>query len=198
MKKNYVYKVRANGMVYDNLASAIESCAEDLRLCACGRISKPMIVKIYGGYQVIVIDMNGQMFKRGIDVFVPKHLVDKVDYYIDDEFVEQEDINEEEEDDDYDDDYDDEEEEDDDYSCCDNCGEEFDNDELVDIDHSFKCKDCALDYINAYKSEDDILCEENTICEHCGKVIEKLENYFFVDDCDLCRECAKEYIEEQY
>ena len=197
MKKNYVYKVRANGMVFDNLASAIESCAEDLRLCACGRISKPMIVKVYGGYQVLVIDMHGQMFKRGIDVFVPKHLVDSVDYYIDDDIVEPN------EDDDYDDDYDDEDdeednEEDEDLCCCDECGEEFYNDELVDIDHSFKCKDCALDYVNNYKDEDNILCEKDTICEHCGKVIDKIEDYFFVDDCDLCRECAKEYIEEQY
>lgn len=197
MKKNYVYKVRANGMVFDNLASAIESCAEDLRLCACGRISKPMIVKVYGGYQVLVIDMHGQMFKRGIDVFVPKHLVDSVNYYIDDDIVEPN------EDDDYDDDYDDEDdeednEEDEDLCCCDECGEEFYNDELVDIDHSFKCKDCALDYVNNYKDEDNILCEKDTICEHCGKVIDKIEDYFFVDDCDLCRECAKEYIEEQY
>jgi hypothetical protein len=118
MEKNYVYKVRANGMVYDNLASAIESCAEDLRLSACGRISKPMIVKVYGGYQVMVIDMHGQMFKRGIDVFVPKHLVDKVDYYIDDEIIDQIDTKEED-DDDYDDDYDDDdyedEEDEDDY-----------------------------------------------------------------------------------
>ena len=188
MKKNYVYKVRANGMVFDNLASAIESCAEDLRQSVCGRISKPMIVKVYGGYQVMVVDMHGQMFKRGIDVFVPKHLVDSVDYYIDDDIVEP---NEN-------DDYDEEDDEDEDLCCCVECDKDLSCSELIDIDHQFMCKDCALDYIDNYKSEDDMMCDDDTICECCGKVVEKIEDYFFVDEEDMCRECAKEYIEENY
>lgn len=193
MEKNYVYKVRANGMVYDNLASAIEDCVKSIQSYVVHhRTSKPIVAKVDGGYQVIITDIHGNIYKRGIDIFVPKHLVDKVDYYIDELRETSACSCEDEDDDDYEDDDDDND------MYCDNCGADFSCDELVDIDHQFMCKNCALDYINAYKNEDDILCEENTICEHCGKVIEKIENYFFVDDCDLCRECAKEYIEEQY
>ena len=84
MEKNYVYKVRANGIVYDNLASAVEDCVKSLQdyIVHC-RISKPIVVKVDGGYQVMITDIHGNIYKRGIDIFVPKHLVDKVNYYID-------------------------------------------------------------------------------------------------------------------
>ena len=189
MEKNYVYKVRANGIVYDNLASAIEDCVKSLQgyIVHC-RISKPIVVKVDGGYQVMITDIHGNVYKRGIDVFVPKHLVEKVNYYID-ELRETSSCEDEE---------DDCEEDDDNDMYCDNCGEDFSCNELVEIDHQLLCKDCALDYIDNYKCEDDMMCDDDTICEHCGKKIEKIEDYFFVDDCDLCRDCAKEYIEEQY
>lgn len=196
MEKNYVYKVRANGIVYDNLASAIEDCIKSIKgyVVHC-RISKPIVVKVDGGYQVMITDIHGNIYKRGIDVFIPKHLVEKVDYYIDE--LRETSSCEDEDDDDYDEEeeYDDDDEED---MSCTNCGEDFDCEELVKIDGEFMCKECALEYIDNYESEDDILCEDNTICEHCGKKIEKIDDYFCVDTCDLCRDCATKYIEENY
>lgn len=153
MEKNYVYKVRANGIVYDNLASAIEDCVKSLQgyIVHC-RISKPVVVKIDGGYQVIITDIHGNIYKRGIDVFVPKHLVGKVDYYIDELRETSKCACEEDEDDDYeDDDYeieeDDEDEEDEPTFYCEKCGEECELANMIEIDGFEMCKDCALDYI---------------------------------------------------
>ena len=146
MEKNYVYKVRANGIVYDNLASAVEDCVKSLQdyIVHC-RISKPIVVKVDGGYQVIITDIHGNIYKRGIDVFVPKHLVDKVNYYID----ELREINvcscEEEEEDYEEEDY--EEEEDQSTRCCEQCDKECKLIDIVNIDGFGMCKDCAMKYI---------------------------------------------------
>lgn len=157
MEKNYVYKVRANSVIYDNLASAIEDCVQDLRnKFIDDRASKPIIVKVYGGYQVMMTDITGSIYKRGIDVFVPKHLVDKVDYYID-ELQETMTCSCEDEDDDYeedddcedDDEYEDEEDDDEDEPTyyCERCGEEYGLADLVNIDGFEYCKDCAKEYL---------------------------------------------------
>lgn len=152
MKKNYVYKVRANGIVYDNFASAVEDCVKDLHTYigeyVGRRVSKPIIVKTNGGYQVMMIDMGGNIYKRGIDVFVPKHLVEKVDYYID-ELRETSVCSCENEDNDYDDDYeeDEENEEDEPTHYCEQCDKECKFADIIAVDGSELCKDCALDYI---------------------------------------------------
>lgn len=155
MEKNYVYKVRANGIVYDNLASAIEDCVKSIQGYVHWRVSKPIVVKVDGGYQVMITDIHGNIYKRGIDVFVPKHLVDKVNYYID-ELRETSSCSCEDEDDDYEeddyeeDDYEDEEEdeeEDEPTYYCEKCGEECEFATMIAIDGQELCKDCALDYI---------------------------------------------------
>lgn len=151
MEKNYVYKVRANGIVYDNLASAIEDCVKSVQSYVHWRASKPIVVKVDGGYQVMITDIHGNVYKRGIDVFVPKHIVDKVNYYIDELREtnsckdEEDDYEDDYEDDDYEDDY--EEEEDEPTQLCEQCDKECRLADIVNIDGFEMCKDCALEYI---------------------------------------------------
>jgi hypothetical protein len=162
MEKNYVYKVRANGIVYDNLASAIEDCVKSVQSYVRWRASKPIVVKIDGGYQVMITDIHGNIYKRGIDVFVPKHLVEKVDYYIDElretsdcsceedddelTYVD-EDGEEYEEDDDYEDDDYEDEEDDELIRHCEQCDKECVLADIVQIDGFEMCKDCAIQYL---------------------------------------------------
>jgi hypothetical protein len=174
MEKNYVYKVRANGIVYDNLASAVEDCVKDLRAYigefGTYRASKPIVVKINGGYQVMMTDMYGDVYKRGIDVFIPKHLVEKVDYYIDELRETSVCSCDEEDDDDYDDDDYDEEEE-----------EEYDDDDEEDDD-------------DEDEEEDD---EPLRYCEQCGNKY-KLSDLVDINGSDMCKHCALEYLEDNY
>jgi hypothetical protein len=178
MEKNYVYKVRANGVVYDNLASAIEDCVKSVKNYVHWRASKPIVVKVDGGYQVMITDIHGNVYKRGIDVFVPKHLVDKVDYYIDE-------LREtgscEDEDDDYeDDDYEDDDYEDDDYEDDDYEDDDYEDDDYEDEED--------------YEEEED---EPTQYCEQCDKEC-RLADIVNIDGFEMCKDCALEYIEDSY
>lgn len=108
-------KVRKSGIVYDNFASAVEDCVKDLHTYTFddNRVSKPIVVKIDGGYQVMITDIHGNVYKRGIDVFIPKHLTDDMNHYVDEVrdrvcYCDEEDYDEDYEED-CDEDYEDEE-----------------------------------------------------------------------------------------
>lgn len=121
MKKNYIYKVNASGEICVDLQTAIKQAYNGI-VKSNGyyyedeRISKPFTAKVRGGYLVIVITYDGNIFQRRIDVFTAtktktsKYIVDQTHnkikgYKIEDDTQndnEKEYFNDIEEDDDYD------------------------------------------------------------------------------------------------
>jgi hypothetical protein len=83
METKCVYRVKVTGVIYANLASAVEDCVKRIRQYDCELINKPMLVQIADGYQVMLSDMQGKVYKRSIEVIVPKYLVDELDCDID-------------------------------------------------------------------------------------------------------------------
>ena len=156
--KNYVYKLRVNGIVCDSLDSAVALAVKDITKqnnYYSERVSKPLVVKIRGGYKVVLCLVNGDIRTRGIDVFVPRHNDLAIKYHLEDCYETTDDY---EDDEDYEEDYEDykeeEEDEEEDYEdedetfVCEGCGEVFDcKEDLIRIEDELYCKDCALDIV---------------------------------------------------
>ena len=68
--KKYVYKVSCNGFVANDLDTAVDNIIKNT-LPSLSRVTAPIVSKVYGGYQVSIIDYYGNLYKRHIDVFEP-------------------------------------------------------------------------------------------------------------------------------
>ena len=93
----YVYKLNATGKIYANLEAVVQAAIRDFREggyafdYSCGKerrgqLSKPLVTKIRGGYLVTVVDYNGNVYRRTIDVFAPATFFDhdhKASYFMD-------------------------------------------------------------------------------------------------------------------
>lgn len=93
----YVYKLNATGKIYANLEAVVQAAIRDFReggyafdyFCGKerrGKLSKPLVTKIRGGYLVTVVDYNGNVYRRTIDVFAPATFFDrdhKAAYFMD-------------------------------------------------------------------------------------------------------------------
>lgn len=155
--KNYVYKLRVSGIVCDSLDSAVALAIKDIAQqnnYDIERVSKPIVVKIQGGYKVVLCLVNGDIRTRGIDVFVPRHNNLTVKYHLDDCYNTFDDYENEDNYEDEDEDYEEEEEEEEYYEdedetfVCEGCGEVFCcKEDLIRIEDELYCKDCALDIV---------------------------------------------------
>lgn len=70
---NYLYKVNHTGMVYPTIDDAVCAAFEFIRgqVAHSNRLTKPVVTKIPGGYQVVCFDKQGQAYAAAIDVFTP-------------------------------------------------------------------------------------------------------------------------------
>ena len=178
--KNYVYKLNANGIIYASLDGAVESAYEHIKansLCRA-RHTKPVVSKVDGGYMVVVVDINGNVYRRRIDVFVPLASKKAFKFYLDEtnERVKNKYY-------DYQQDY-----------CQNNCD---------DCCYKDDCADCEIEdedeeYEEEYEDEEDEEEDEPTqCCEHCDKECE-IEDIVQIDGFEMCKDCAIEYLEDNY
>lgn len=81
-KQKYLYKVNKIGWVCTTLASACDAAFDDIQYTTphTRTLSQPVVTKIHGGYQLMVVDDWGQVYKRTIDVFEPDASKPKRDF----------------------------------------------------------------------------------------------------------------------